>query len=115
MSGGVLGVLAAGVLALLVGASCALPGWTRQPPVVHGLPVVVLRAGVPVWGALRAEGLSLDDLGTAAAAVGIERLDEIELALLELSGRVAFFARCSTRARTEPTYRSVAPESRLRG
>ncbi len=88
------GVLAISVFALLtVGFSYVNCRWPRIRPIVHGVPVVVMRAGEPLTDTMREERLSLDDLAAAARAEGIERFADVELALLEVNGRISFFAR----------------------
>ncbi|MBA3419518.1 MAG: DUF421 domain-containing protein [Geodermatophilaceae bacterium] len=97
------GVLAISVFALLtVGFSYANCRWPRVRPVVHGVPVVVVRAGEPLLDTMRAERMSLDDLATAARGEGIERFADIELAVLEVNGRVSFFSRASTESSGSP-------------
>ncbi|MGI8692239.1 MAG: DUF421 domain-containing protein [Geodermatophilaceae bacterium] len=88
------GVLAISVFALLtVGFSYANCRWPRIRPIVHGVPAVVMRAGEPLQDTMREERLSLDDLAAAARAEGIERFADVELALLEVNGRISFFSR----------------------
>jgi len=97
------GVLAISVFALLtVGFSYANCRWPRVRPVVHGVPVVVVRAGEPLLDTMRAERMSLDDLATAARGEGIERFADIELAVLEVNGRVSFFSSASTDSSGSP-------------
>ncbi len=96
-------MLAISVFALLtVGFSYANCRWPRVRPVVHGVPVVVVRAGEPLLDTMRAERMSLDDLATAARGEGIERFADIELAVLEVNGRVSFFSRASTESSGSP-------------
>lgn len=88
------GVLAISVFALLtVSFSYVNCRWPRIRPIVHGVPVVVMRAGEPLTDTMREERLSLDDLAAAARAEGIERFADVELALLEVNGRISFFSR----------------------
>ncbi len=87
------GVLAVGVFALLtVSLSYANWRWPRLRPVVQGVPVVVMREGEPVLAAMRVERLSLDDLAVTAREQGIERFADIDLAVLEVNGRISFFS-----------------------
>ena len=88
------GVLAISVFALLtVAFSYASCRWPRVRPIVHGVPVVVVRAGEPLLDTMRDERLSLDELAAAARAEGIDRFADIEMALLEVNGRISFFSR----------------------
>lgn len=91
------GVLAVSVFALLtVAFSFVNCRWPRVRPVVHGVPVVVMRDGEPLLDTMRQERLSMDDLAAAARGEGIERFSDIELAILEVNGRISFFDRSST-------------------
>ncbi|MDQ3222776.1 MAG: DUF421 domain-containing protein, partial [Gemmatimonadota bacterium] len=48
--------------------------------------------GEPAMPALRKERLSIDDLMIAAREAGIARFSDIKLAVLEVNGRISFFA-----------------------
>lgn len=88
------GVLAVSVFALLtVGLSYAGWRWPRIRPVVQGVPVVVMRDGEPELAAMRSERLSLHDLALTAREEGIERFADIDLAVLEVNGKISFFTR----------------------
>jgi len=88
------GVLAVGVFALFtVALSFAGCKWPKMRPVVHGIPVVVLRDGRPLAEAMRVERLSIDELAQSAREEGIQRLSEIDLAVLEIDGKISFFTR----------------------
>ncbi len=90
------GVLAVSVFALLtVGISFVNWRWPRARPVVQGMPIIVVADGEPVMAALRKERLSIDDLMISAREEGIERFSDIKLAVLEVNGRISFFARSS--------------------
>jgi uncharacterized membrane protein YcaP (DUF421 family) len=87
-------VLAIGVFALLtLGLSWVNTRVPRLRGVTHGVPVIIVRDGVPDLHRLRTERMSLDDLMSSARQEGIRRFDEIELAVLETNGRVSFFMR----------------------
>lgn len=91
------GVLAVSVFALLtVALSYAGWRWPRVRPVVQGVPVVVMRDGEPQLDAMRSERLSLDDLALTAREEGITRFADIDLAVLEINGRISFFTRSSS-------------------
>jgi uncharacterized membrane protein YcaP (DUF421 family) len=85
-------VLAVGTFAL----ATILLSWInsrsrRLRPITHGTPVVVVQNGEPLLPVMRTERLSLDDLMAAARNNGIERFDQIRLAVLETNGRISFF------------------------
>jgi uncharacterized membrane protein YcaP (DUF421 family) len=61
--------------------------------VVTGRPVLVFRDGQPVEEGMRRQRLSVADLLVAARQQGIRRTSEIEYAVLEADGRIAFFTR----------------------
>lgn len=65
----------------------------KARPIVHGAPIVVVSHGVPQSTAMKAERLSIDDLYEAAREKGIERIDQVKLAVLEADGRISFFTR----------------------
>lgn len=86
------GVLAVSVFALLtVGVSWVNIRWPRIRPLVHGVPVVVVRRGEPLLDVMRRERLSADDLMAAAREKGIRRLTEVDLAVFEPDGGISFF------------------------
>lgn len=87
-------VLAVGVFALLTLAlASANARFPKLRGITHGVPVIVVRDGIPDLHRLRTERMSLDDLMSSARQSGIRRFDEIELAVLETNGRVSFFTR----------------------
>ena len=70
------GVLAVGVFALLT----ILLSWiqlalARLRPFIHGIPVVIIEDGQPLFDVLRRERLSANDLFAAAREKGLRRLD----------------------------------------
>ncbi|WP_369052285.1 DUF421 domain-containing protein [Kineococcus terrestris] len=91
--------LTAGLLAVSVFAVLTIVlSWTtwRFPstrPVLQGTPLVLVRDGEPVLEALRSERLSLDELLAAARQQGVRGFAEIDLAVLEVNGRLSFFRR----------------------
>ena len=87
-------VLAVGTFALLtVGLSWLQWRFPRVRPVVTGRPVLVFRNGNPIEEAMRLQRLSLADLLVAAREQGIRHTSDIEYAVLEADGRLAFFTR----------------------
>jgi uncharacterized membrane protein YcaP (DUF421 family) len=57
---------------------------------IEGVPVVVVRHGRPIEPALRLERVVLDELLESARSQGIADLRDIELAILEPSGKFSF-------------------------
>lgn len=64
--------------------------YKRTRPVLEGLPVVVVRDGVPVDQALVLERVTIDELNEAARAHGIDDLARVRLGVLETDGRLSF-------------------------
>ena len=97
-------VLAVGTFTLLT-VSLSWLQWRfgRLRPVVTGRPVLVFANGRPIEERMRRQRLSVADLLAAAREQGIKRTSEIEYAVLEADGRMAFF--------TYDEQRSGAPES----
>ena len=86
------GLLAVSVFTLLTVALTWLNSrWPLIRVFTHGVPVIVIDDGEPVWSVLRRERLSLDDLRAAARQQGFERISGIRLAILEANGQVSFF------------------------
>lgn len=103
------GVLSVSVFALLTVALSWLQWrFPRLSPVINGEPLVVVRDGEPVEGAMRRQRLSMTDLMVSARLEGIRRLQEIELAVLEADGRISYFVAAE---RAE----SGSPEAELPG
>ena len=85
-------VLAVSVFSLLtIAVSWANSRFRALRPITHGTAVVIIENGEPMTDNLRAERISLDDLMSAARENGIERFDQIRLAVLETNGRMSFF------------------------
>jgi uncharacterized membrane protein YcaP (DUF421 family) len=85
-------VLAVGTFALLtVGLSWLQWRFTRVRPVVTGRPVLVFADGRPLEDRMSRQRLSVADLLVAAREQGIKHTAEIEYAVLEADGRMAFF------------------------
>jgi uncharacterized membrane protein YcaP (DUF421 family) len=57
---------------------------------IEGVPVVVVREGRPIEPALRLERVVLDELLESARNQGIANLRDIDLAILEPSGKFSF-------------------------
>ena len=102
-------VLAVGVFALLTLAlAWANARFPRVRGVTHGVPVIIVRDGIPDSDRLRSERMSLDDLMADARQKGIRRFDEIELAVLETNGRVSFFTQAGGAGEGAPEQPGIA-------
>jgi uncharacterized membrane protein YcaP (DUF421 family) len=85
-------VLAVGTFCLLTILLSFLNSRVRRlRPVTHGTAVVIVERGLLVEANLRAEMVAVNDLLAAARNQGIERIDDIRLAVLETNGRISFF------------------------
>ncbi|MBW9207362.1 DUF421 domain-containing protein [Mumia sp. zg.B53] len=85
-------VLAVGTFTLLT-VSLSWLAW-RFPDrlrFIKGSPVVVMRDGEPRMKVLRDQRLALEDLITSAREQGVRRLSDVEIAVLEIDGRISFF------------------------
>jgi len=88
------GILAVSTFALLtVGLSWLQWRFPRLRPVTSGRPVLVWRDGKPVEDAMHKERLALADFLVAAREQGIRHTGDIEFAVLEADGKLAFFNR----------------------
>lgn len=63
---------------------------------IEGVPVVVVRDGHPIEPALRLERVVLEELLESARNQGIANLRDIDLAILEPSGKFSFLKRNAT-------------------
>ncbi len=61
--------------------------------VLSGVPVVVVLDGEPLEDSLRAEAIDLDDVKEAAHEKGIADLRDVEVAILNPDGKLAFIER----------------------
>jgi uncharacterized membrane protein YcaP (DUF421 family) len=87
------GILAISVFAsLTIAISWVALRWPRLRWLTHGVPVLIVKDGVPIDHAMRRERLTLDDLQAAARQQGFERLGDIRLAILEANGAISLFA-----------------------
>jgi uncharacterized membrane protein YcaP (DUF421 family) len=96
-------VLAIGVFALLTVAISWVNSRAKAlRPLTHGTPLVIVEHGEPLIQTLRTQRVSLDDLMAAARNQGIERFDQIRLAVLEANGQISFFTGSPESGSTEP-------------
>ncbi|MDQ1696749.1 MAG: hypothetical protein QOJ03_2102 [Frankiaceae bacterium] len=96
VTAGVLGVSTFALLTVAFGWINWRWRWAR--PVVSGLPIVIVKDGEPLVTALKHERMSLDELYAQARQQGINKLGEIDLAVLENDGKVSFFTRDSEKS-----------------
>lgn len=83
--------LAIATLALfVVGFSFASYKWGKSRPVLEGVPVVILRNGMPLEEVMKFERLSLDELKEAARQHGIADLSAVDVGILEADGKFSF-------------------------
>jgi uncharacterized membrane protein YcaP (DUF421 family) len=87
-------VLAVGTIGIWILAFSWLSFRSRPARnLIEGVPVVVVRDGRPVEPALRLERVTLDELLESARDQGISNLRDIQLAILEPSGKFSFLTR----------------------
>jgi uncharacterized membrane protein YcaP (DUF421 family) len=88
------GILAVSTFALLT----VVFGWVNwrfagTRPLLHGLPLIIVKNGEPVLAALARERMTLTDLYSMARQQGIGNISDIDLAVLETDGKVSFFTK----------------------
>ena len=88
------GLIAAAVLLLLdFGLRWLLLRSTRVRKVIEGEPKLILRDGKVLANALREEGLATDEVEAAVRQHGLERIDQVALAVLETDGSISVIPR----------------------
>jgi uncharacterized membrane protein YcaP (DUF421 family) len=65
----------------------------RARRVIAGVPIVLVRDGVPVDAAMALEQMPMAEVEEAARQAGVADLDEVRLAILEPSGRISIIKR----------------------
>jgi uncharacterized membrane protein YcaP (DUF421 family) len=87
-------ILAVGTIGIWILIFSVL-GYRFRPArnLIEGVPVVVVRDGLPVEPALRLERVTLDELLESARNQGIANLRDISLGILEPSGQFSFLKR----------------------
>ena len=86
------GALAVGTFAVLTIFLAWLNSrWRATARRTHGVPVVVVKDGELLLDIMRRERLGLDDLLAASRGQGIERVGDIQVAVLEANGQLSFF------------------------
>ena len=88
-------ILVIGTLILLdVFLTFLLSRFRSLDKAVNGLPLVVVADGEPLWDRMRASRIDLDDVLEAARRLrGLERLEQIQFAVLERSGGISIIPR----------------------
>jgi uncharacterized membrane protein YcaP (DUF421 family) len=87
-------VIAVSTFALLtVGIGYIGWRWRRSRPLLHGVPVLVVRDGEPLVAVMRHERMTLDELYAQAREQGIAKLGEVRYAVLETDGKISFFSK----------------------
>jgi uncharacterized membrane protein YcaP (DUF421 family) len=86
------------LIVLLVGADVLLSLLKRWSPrvdrLLEGQPLVILRAGVPLSARMHMERVDKEDILSAARETrGIDRLEDIERAVLERNGGISIMPR----------------------
>ncbi|HET7608068.1 MAG TPA: YetF domain-containing protein, partial [Gammaproteobacteria bacterium] len=86
------------LIVVLVGTDILLSlikGWLpRVDRLIEGQPLVILRDGVPLRSRMRIERVDDEDILTAARELqGIDRLEDIERAVLERNGGISIVPR----------------------
>ena len=65
----------------------------RARKVIEGVPIVLVRDGQPIRAALDLEHMPLAEIEEAARQAGVAHLDDVQLAILEPSGRISIIRR----------------------
>ena len=81
-----------------IGFWVAALGWLtwrfdKARRIVEGVPLVLVRDGTPVDDALAAERMPLAEVMEAARQEGVDDLDDVRLAVLEVNGRISIIQR----------------------
>ncbi len=83
--------IAIGTIALLQMATSYMNfRFPRLRPLLEGEPIVVAQDGKPIERNLRRERVTLEDLSAAAREQNIAKIDDIEWAVMETSGKITF-------------------------
>jgi uncharacterized membrane protein YcaP (DUF421 family) len=85
------GFLAIGTIAMLqMGTSYMNFRFPRLRPFLDGEPIVIVQDGKPIERNLRRERVTKEDLASAAREQNIARIDDVEWAVMETSGKITF-------------------------
>lgn len=86
------------VVGTLIGIDILLGGfkrrWPRLSKYIDGMPMIVVENGRPLEERMRRARISIDDvLHSARESQGLERVDQIKFAILEISGGITIIPR----------------------
>jgi uncharacterized membrane protein YcaP (DUF421 family) len=88
VTGAILAAGTFGVLTVLVSyTSFRFP---RLRPVIEGEPLVLLEDGKPIEPNLRRERITIEELAAAGREQGLDKLDQVQWAVLETGGKISF-------------------------
>ena len=91
-------LVVATLIVLDVGLSIGKRRYTLLAKLIEGVPMVIVENGNPLRDRMRRARVSLDDVMLSARENhGIERIDQIKFAVLEISGGISIIPRDSTR------------------
>lgn len=65
----------------------------RSRRIIEGVPIVLVRDGQPIESALAAEKMPLAEVLEAARQSGVDDLDDVRFAVLEVNGRISIIKR----------------------
>jgi uncharacterized membrane protein YcaP (DUF421 family) len=63
--------------------------WMKARKFLEGVPIVLIAHGKPIDAALATEQMPLDEVLEAARQQGVDDIDKIRLAILEVSGKIS--------------------------
>ena len=91
-------LVVATLIVLDVGLSIGKRRYTLLAKLIEGVPMVIVENGNPLRDRMRRARVSLDDVMLSARENhGIERIDQIKFAVLEISGGISIIPRDSAR------------------
>lgn len=67
--------------------------WSTGRRIVEGVPIVIVRDGEPIEAALKAERMPVEEVLGAVRQSGLEDLREVQLAVLEVNGKISVIKR----------------------
>ncbi|MES2201104.1 MAG: DUF421 domain-containing protein [candidate division FCPU426 bacterium] len=74
----------------------------RMRRFIEGVPTLLVRHGKVEWKGLHRERMDMDDLMTALREHGFRKIDDVDLAVLELDGSVSVMGAPERRSRPQP-------------
>ena len=95
--------------AVLLGANAIVSRFRDQVPglrtAVEGNPAVLIADGQLVAGAIAHEGVDMDELEQAIREHGIEKLEDVQMAVLEVDGTISVVPKGAVTIRTNRRFR----------